>query len=928
MLFRVVALGIFAGLLSMPATAVADVFDDNAWEGQFVCGQDNYSFTLIVEESDGSAIRAGIIEFDTAAGAGSYRVRGRIDGRDFLFLSDEWIERPPGMAAVGLDGSLHENGLVMDGVVRGCQNGAEPQFSAERAGDGNGAVADAGLGRVEAINLDGSLTGDWSGEIRCPNPRMEPLPLEMTLVQQGAVVAGEASFPFGAPDAVMARGILHGGVDDGGGVVLGRIGQLPGIRRAAERITGAIAPDTGRFEGVVWAAPSWGGCPFSATRDGPPSIPDLAEMEELGLQGVWAGLRQETQPLFFRQISPSHINAQLRLVLSALDGEPLGTFEIVAPASAPPVRQIRFQVSIVPIARLDTDHVVFVSLSVHRADDNFANWPKGFALMAAVPEDSGEAASLAIQIAHHPAQALQVDRGFMELPRQGPGAIEALLAGEGPAWEFTGSLGGSIAEAVSLDEQCRILIAWAGPYLRGLEADREDLQIIFAPMFADAAFEPVFGLPFSLTTEDERKEIESFAWNVCEPRFGVSGFAGGSFGHIFVSGFDDMIAARMGVEETAAWLEEAQAEVGRLEAEPASLGRLLEIEGEAALRAAEIQPEAGAKLANAISDLRADIAVVAYMGEIEQVPTLPQTEEGLARLVELARKAPTLQLDSSQRDQAHEAINAHLTAIVELRIAEIRASEQAAQNDLDGLASLTNSVRQLAELERRIESPLRDPRVAAARGEVNSRREQLLADETIQTAFALGLDNLQAQGRPRAQVAAWAHAYLMEDEASETAPAPFRAAISRNIARLEVASIDIADRSVGGPAGQPTAPEMALALKRQLDALNESLAARDSSCRAGGFRNDPLAAMECLVVLGAGGGERWETYLTTFEKVGCSGSGGSGYLCDFSAGVASTSPMMQGRLGEILNAGSLNRGRFVMTTEGWQYIKLPVIILR
>src|SRR3546814_18654794 len=105
----------------MPATAVADVFDDNACEGQFGCGQDNYSFTLIVEESDGSAIRAGIIEFDTAAGAGSYRVRGRIDRRDFLFLPDEWIERPPGTAAVGLGGPLHANGLVEEGDVQFCR---------------------------------------------------------------------------------------------------------------------------------------------------------------------------------------------------------------------------------------------------------------------------------------------------------------------------------------------------------------------------------------------------------------------------------------------------------------------------------------------------------------------------------------------------------------------------------------------------------------------------------------------------------------------------------------------------------------------------------------------------------------------------------------------------------------------------------------
>src|SRR3546814_14285768 len=103
MLFRLVALGILAGL-SMPATAAADVFDDNAWEGQFVCGQDNYSFTLLVEAGDASAIRAGIIEFDTADGAGSYRVRGSLVRRDFHFFPAEWTESSPGSAAGGLDG--------------------------------------------------------------------------------------------------------------------------------------------------------------------------------------------------------------------------------------------------------------------------------------------------------------------------------------------------------------------------------------------------------------------------------------------------------------------------------------------------------------------------------------------------------------------------------------------------------------------------------------------------------------------------------------------------------------------------------------------------------------------------------------------------------------------------------------------------------
>src|SRR3546814_19793865 len=106
-----------------------------------------------------------------------------------------------------------------------------------------------------------------------------------------------------------------------------------------------------------------------------------------------------------------------------------------------------------------------------------------------------------------------------------------------------------------------------------------------------------------------------------------------------------MIAARMGVEETTAWLEEAQAEVGRLEADPASLERLLEIEGEATLRAAETQRAEGAKPANAIADLRADIAVVAYMGELAQVQTRQRTEAAIPRRVQLAKKTPTTPRD-------------------------------------------------------------------------------------------------------------------------------------------------------------------------------------------------------------------------------------------------------------------------------------------
>src|SRR3546814_19872713 len=135
-------------------------------------------------------------------------------------------------------------------------------------------------------------------------------------------------------------------------------------------------------------------------------------MEELGLQGVWSGLRQETHPLSFRRAQVSFSTRQLRLVLSAIDGESVGTFEMVDTVSAPPVRQYRLQASIVTIARLDTDHVVFVSLSVPRADGAFAARPTSFALFAPVPDGPGAAASIAIQIANTRTPTLQLHPGI------------------------------------------------------------------------------------------------------------------------------------------------------------------------------------------------------------------------------------------------------------------------------------------------------------------------------------------------------------------------------------------------------------------------------------------------------------------------------------------------------------------------------------
>src|SRR3546814_17594858 len=95
---------------------------------------------------------------------------------------------------------------------------------------------------------------------------------------------------------------------------------------------------------------------------------------------------------------------------------------MVDPVSAPPVRQYRLQASIVPIARLDTDHVVFVSLSVHRAAGAFAVRPNRFAPASPVPAGTGEAAAMGLQISTNPTETLQLDPGLVALPQHEPRA--------------------------------------------------------------------------------------------------------------------------------------------------------------------------------------------------------------------------------------------------------------------------------------------------------------------------------------------------------------------------------------------------------------------------------------------------------------------------------------------------------------------------
>lgn len=924
---RILILAVMLLIAGVASGAAADAFDDTEWHGDFVCGQMSYSFTLSLPASDGGAMRPGAVRFETAEGVGEYSVRGRIDGRNFLFLPDEWVERPAGANAVGFEGSLHENGLLLNGNVRGCPAMSDIHFVAERRATDEPIA----FGEVAASPaIETAFTGQWQGDYECSNrERWGSLPVTMTLVQQGTVVGGFMSLAWETPDGPRLSAVIRGEVDESGEVRMARIASLTvRIWLRQPPIVGSLKSGEETFEGAVSLPASLGECRFSVARQGPPEAPNLTE---IGLDGVWAGIR--TLPYWQPEDDFVFLDRayQVRLMLGMIDGQPVGAFEAVAPLGAPPVRQDRFQLSVFPIMAPDQEHVILVPLAVLRAGGRFADVDGNLAFMVKIPDGSPQASRLAIQTRYTGPAQFEVEDDFGDLAPQGPQAIAAMIRGEGPAYEFPGGIAGTITEAPSIDAQCRILTAWADPYLRGFEQDEysDNVNAVSAPMFADEIFEPVFGLPFAFTSKEEREAIRDLGGDVCGPRLGIEGFNGSAFVRMLGPSFMDMVAIRMDRTEAASWIADAESEVRQLTAKPANLMRLMEIEGEATLRRSEIQPDAMESLTTAISDRRAAIDVVAYMAELDEVPSLPETTESLPRLMALSERAGELRLDNDQHGQAQDTIRTHLRNIVSRRLAEIRDGEDSVRPDLDGLAKLTTEARQLDELARRLAPTFQDERIGGAQREIDVRRQQLLADDRVQAAFESAAGDLRPSTmRPSDAVRSWASNYLLENE-MERAPGAYGDTVDRTVAQLEVAAINITDRSQGGPAGQPTAEEMALALKRQVDALNASLSARHTNCQAGGFGNDPFAAMECLVILGAGGGERWETFLTHFEKLGCTGGvDGSAYLCDFSAGIASTSELMQGRLGEILSAGSLNRGRFLQTTDGWQYIKQPVVVVR
>jgi hypothetical protein len=219
------------------------------------------------------------------------------------------------------------------------------------------------------------------------------------------------------------------------------------------------------------------------------------------------------------------------------------------PIDAPPAKQDRFVATLRPLTVGEDGRPLFVAMAPRRQEGAFAQDPVGPGALLLALTVTGDGALQAERIG---------DRsGAMLLPRVEGAAADAYAAGEGPRVPLPESIGGILGAAPSLDAQCRVLAAWAEPAIGGKDMGRMTAsqgQAATLPLFQDSNFEPVFGLPYSLTTAEERAAVWRLSRWLCPGRTGLPRYSGGAFDEAFHNErvFNEIAAALVDREESAA----------------------------------------------------------------------------------------------------------------------------------------------------------------------------------------------------------------------------------------------------------------------------------------------------------------------------------------------------------------------------------------
>ena len=865
--------GFLLPIMALLAGGVASGFATSAqaegdlagrWTGTYQCGGAETTMTLDVSGADG--VLDGVFSFDAQGTGGSYRVAGRLQpDRSFTFVPREWIERPAGFTALGVTGILNENNRLIEGRLSPCMGG---EFKAARAMPEGERAATA---KPPEPLQTGALTGRWAGGIECRMNRRgntEIYPLELQMIADGDGVGAYGHVRIykqrnsGKGDA-FEQYILLSGRQDGGSLGLGRplLVESGGTRLGLKGITAEVGTGNA-IQGQV----NMNGCETVSLKP-KGALRSLAVPAKMA--GVWMGT------------SGSRDNTSV--TLHAMPDADLPFFELQAayPINRPDAERDRLRLTLVPVVEQD-GRLLLAPVSRREATGVFGDAARPvkhvFSQWRGAMVSVGEAESIELlgfmregDIQAATAGNPQILQNTIRLTRPTKQQEEAAASGEAPPVDFGGSIGGALAAAPSREAQCRALEAWLQPFEGGVDVDRMSVDTVLAGLigaFADDVFEPVFGLPFLLTTQQERGGVARLTRETCRNamRMRMVGVVG-DFVLSTDLQFTKMTRLMADRVETGGWVTRLQEELRALPEEQAGLDRIATMRAEMPKRRRDMSDAEFKSVEAAIAEREKELKLAMLLAEMEALPDTGFEQGNLNRVFAVLQRAQGSGLDRQSLAKLRETADAKARRLLEQPLREAAELAATLPVSLDAMRQANEAMGRFLPYRPGMEEWFGTIDGDGVLRPLYSRLEEICNDDGVKAAFREKLLEAATGSNAKAAMHSVADSYVSPEEMRRY---PGLAAIIDEVALVaEVRAISIVDDAGNPQPGEPTAEEIAIFVLQRVRDANAQQEAKDEACMSGQV-SDPVQAMLCLTSAGVVTGQKgFGARLIAVRKIGC-----------------------------------------------------------
>lgn len=493
---------------------------------------------------------------------------------------------------------------------------------------------------------------------------------------------------------------------------------------------------------------------------------------------------------------------------------------------------------------------------------------------------------------------------------------------------FGGAIGGTLAGGASAEAQCRALAAWYAPVavpggFDGLAAHKIKEKI--APIFADSAFLPVFGVPHALLDQREGRSVATFLRRTCYGTFGMEPLR-----NVFVDVFSSPIHSRdiLVVQERAAeadrWTAVTRDELARIgDAGHTSLGELRLVENDIRRMSSRVAPETAAALADEATTLRAKLEAAARQAKADSLVAqldAAGSDFDSGHLGTALRVADEAVASDMSRDQIDRVVDAARRKADDIIRPERRAAAALAKSlpaTLDGLIRARAALRPLEEYRAGMDRSFGSLDPHGELRPLYDRVREIEGDQAVLFELKEALyEAAHAHDGPSA-VDRLAAELLGPDLAPGNYQIAELVAEAREIA--EVAAVAVEDRSAGGDAAEPSAAEIAAFATRRVQEANATMEEAEQACLQNKIAN-PVQALACLtnpaVLTGQPGPK---AKLLKVTKIGCETEAkGRQYLCTFvqEISIDAAGSIDWGALTQQMTSGEAVDARFIRASDG------------